>query len=141
MPELQCVKVDDTYILRDGASGLFLAASQFPKNRETRAPLVSEIIPHQAELDPKYHFLLDAPRADKLGNSAVIRYSRKTKSQYVMSEIESKASGWSAVFEDGTWVETEPKKKAPVKKKVATKKAPTKKATTKKATKKNNSKL
>jgi DNA topoisomerase-1 len=141
MPELQCVKVDDTYILRDGASGLFLAASQFPKNRETRAPLVSEIIPHQAELDPKYHFLLDAPRADKLGNSAVIRYSRKTKSQYVMSEIESKASGWSAVFEDGTWVETEPKKKAPVKKKVATKKAPTKKATTKKATKKKNSKL
>jgi DNA topoisomerase-1 len=132
MPELQCVKVDDTYILRDGASGLFLAASQFPKNRETRAPLVSEIIPHQAELDPKYHFLLDAPRADKLGNSAVIRYSRKTKSQYVMSEIESKASGWSAVFEDGTWVETEPKKKVPVKKKVAAKKAPAKKTAAKK---------
>ena len=135
MPELQCVKVDDTYILRDGASGLFLAASQFPKNRETRAPLVSEIIPHQAELDPKYHFLLDAPRSDKQGNSAVIRYSRKTKAQYVMSEIEGKASGWSAVFEDGKWVETEPKpkkkaatkKKAPAKKKTANKKAPTKK--------------
>jgi DNA topoisomerase-1 len=135
MPELQCVKVDDTYILRDGASGLFLAASQFPKNRETRAPLVSEIIPHQAELDPKYHFLLDAPRSDKQGNSAVIRYSRKTKAQYVMSEIEGKASGWSAVFEDGKWVETEPKpkkkaatkKKAPAKKKTANKKTPTKK--------------
>jgi DNA topoisomerase-1 len=127
MPELQCVKVDDTYILRDGASGLFLAASQFPKNRETRAPLVSEIIPHQAELDPKYHFLLDAPRSDKLGNSAIIRYSRKTKSQYVMSEIDGKASGWSAVFEDSKWVETEPKKKAPAKKKVAAKKAPAKK--------------
>ena len=27
-----------------GASGLFLAASQFPKNRETRAPLVIEIL-------------------------------------------------------------------------------------------------
>ena len=40
MPELKCEKVNDTYILRDGASGLFLAASQFPKNRETRAPLV-----------------------------------------------------------------------------------------------------
>jgi DNA topoisomerase-1 len=131
-PELQCVKVDDTYILRDGASGLFLAASQFPKNRETRAPLVSEIIPHQAELDPKYHFLLDAPRADKKGNSAIIRYSRKTKSQYVMSEIDGKASGWSAVFEDSTWVETQPKKKAPAKKKVAVKKTPTKKAAIKK---------
>ncbi|MGK0248554.1 MAG: DNA topoisomerase-1, partial [Oleispira sp.] len=131
-PELQCVKVDDTYILRDGASGLFLAASQFPKNRETRAPLVSEIIPHQAELDPKYHFLLDAPRADKKGNSAIIRYSRKTKSQYVMSEIDGKASGWSAVFEDSKWVETQPKKKAAAKKKVAVKKAPAKKATIKK---------
>jgi DNA topoisomerase-1 len=131
-PELQCVKVDDTYILRDGASGLFLAASQFPKNRETRAPLVSEIIPHQAELDPKYHFLLDAPRADKKGNSAIIRYSRKTKSQYVMSEIEGKASGWSAVFEDSKWVETQPKKKTPAKKKAAVKKAPAKKATVKK---------
>jgi len=31
MPELKCEKVNDTYILRDGASGLFLAASQFPK--------------------------------------------------------------------------------------------------------------
>jgi DNA topoisomerase-1 len=131
-PELQCVKVDDTYILRDGASGLFLAASQFPKNRETRAPLVSEIIPHQAELDPKYHFLLDAPRADKKGNSAIIRYSRKTKSQYVMSEIEGKASGWSAVFEDGKWVETQPKKKVAAKKKVAVKKTPVKKASVKK---------
>jgi DNA topoisomerase-1 len=131
-PELQCVKVDDTYILRDGASGLFLAASQFPKNRETRAPLVSEIIPHQAELDPKYHFLLDAPRADKKGNSAIIRYSRKTKSQYVMSEIDGKASGWSAVFEDSKWVETQPKKKTPAKKKVAVKKTPTKKAAVKK---------
>ncbi|WP_164203632.1 hypothetical protein, partial [Stenotrophomonas maltophilia] len=56
MPELKGEKVDDIYVLRDGASGMFLAASQFPKNRETRAPLVSEIIPHKAELDPKYHY-------------------------------------------------------------------------------------
>ena len=115
MPELQCVKVDDTYVLRDGASGLFLAASQFPKNRETRAPLVAELIPHQAELPDKYHFLLDAPRADKEGNPAIIRYSRKTKQQYVMSEIEGKASGWSATFEDKQWLEKEPKKKEPKK--------------------------
>ena len=57
MPELQCEKVDDHYVLRDGASGLFLAASGFPKNRETRAPKVKEILPHQAEIDPKYAFL------------------------------------------------------------------------------------
>ncbi|UYM16035.1 type I DNA topoisomerase [Endozoicomonas euniceicola] len=112
MPELKCVKVEDHYILRDGASGLFLAASQFPKNRETRAPLVSELIPHQAEIDPKYHYLLDAPRQDSEGNPAVIRYSRKTKQQYVMSETAGKATGWSATFEEGQWVEKQTKKRA-----------------------------
>ncbi|RRJ84656.1 type I DNA topoisomerase [Aestuariirhabdus litorea] len=105
MPELACEKVEDTYVLRDGAAGLFLAASQFPKNRETRAPLVAELLPHQAELDPKYHFLLDAPRQDPDGNPAIIRYSRKTKEQYVMSEVKGRASGWRATFKGGVWVE------------------------------------
>ncbi len=106
MPELACQKVDDHYILRDGASGLFLAASQFPRNRETRAPQVGELIPHQAEIDPKYHFLIDAPRQDPDGNPAIIRYSRKTKQQYVMSENDKgKATGWQAWFADGKWEE------------------------------------
>ena len=38
-----------TISLRDGAAGLFLAASQFPRNRETRAPLVTELLAHQSE--------------------------------------------------------------------------------------------
>ncbi len=112
MPELACVKVEDHYILRDGASGLFLAASQFPRNRETRAPLVKELLSHRQEIDPKYHFLLDAPLADPDGEAAVIRYSRKTKEQYVMSEVEGKASGWRAFYEGGKWVE-EDKRKSP----------------------------
>ena len=107
MPELQCQKVEDTYVLRDGATGLFLAASQFPRKRETRAPLVSELLPYQAVLPEKYHFLLDAPRQDKDGNPSIIRYSRKTKEQYVMTEHEGKATGWSAYFRDGKWVEEE----------------------------------
>ncbi len=38
MPDLKCEKVDDFYVLRDGASGLFLAASQFPEEpRDARA--------------------------------------------------------------------------------------------------------
>ncbi len=121
MPELACEKVDDTYILRDGAAGLFLAASQFPKNRETRAPLVAELLPHQAALDPKYHFLLDAPRQDPDGNPAVIRYSRKTKEQYVMSEVAGKATGWKAFHQGGVWVaeEAKPKPKPKPKKKKA----------------------
>ena len=111
MPELQCEKVEDTYILRDGAAGLFLAASKFPKNRETRAPLVSELLPHKEEIDPKYEFLFSAPVKDSEGNSAIIRYSRKTKEQYVMSEVEGKASGWTAYYEGNKWVQNAAKPK------------------------------
>ncbi|WP_287029406.1 type I DNA topoisomerase [Pseudomonas sp. UBA6310] len=103
MPELKCEKVNDTYVLRDGASGLFLAASQFPKNRETRAPLVLELIPHKDELDEKYHFILDAPTKDPEGRPAVIRFSRKTKEQYVQSEVDGKPTGWRAFYDGGKW--------------------------------------
>jgi len=134
MPELRCLKVDDHYVLRDGASGMFLAASGFPKNRETRAPLVAEIIPHQNEIDPKYDYLFSAPVADEDGLPSVIRYSRKTKEIYVQSEEDGKATGWKAFFEGGKWVvggNKTVKKKA--KKKAAKKK--TKKKATKKVTK------
>jgi len=111
MPELRCDKVDDHYVLRDGASGLFLAASQFPKNRETRAPLVRELIPHKEELDPKYHYLLKAPAADKDGLPTVVRFSRKSKEHYVQSEVEGKPTGWRAFFNGGRWQVEETSKK------------------------------
>ncbi|MCH8532702.1 MAG: type I DNA topoisomerase [Saccharospirillum sp.] len=104
MPELACQKVDDTYVLRDGASGLFLAASQFPKNRETRPPLVKELLSHKSELPDKYHFILKAPTEDEEGRPTVIRFSRKTKEQYVMTENEDgKATGWKAFYQKGRW--------------------------------------
>ncbi|PKM05387.1 MAG: type I DNA topoisomerase [Gammaproteobacteria bacterium HGW-Gammaproteobacteria-6] len=112
MPELRCDKVDDVFVLRDGASGMFLAASQFPKNRETRAPLVKELIPHRSEIDAKYHFLLDAPVADPDGNPSVIRYSRKTKEQYVQSEIDGKPSGWRAFYDGKRWTVDDGRAKA-----------------------------
>ena len=127
MPELQCEKVEDTYVLRDGAAGLFLAASQFPRHRETRAPLVRELLPHRSKIDPKYTFLFDAPTEDPQGNPAVIRWSRKLKEQYVMSEVDGKATGWRAVHQGGVWQTAEPevvkkggrRRKAPAKKKAA----------------------
>ncbi len=115
MPELKCVKVDDYYLLRDGQSGLFLAASKFPRNRETRAPLISELIPHKEAIDPKYHYLLNAPKKDPDGNPAVLRFSRKTREQYVQSEIDGKPSGWSAYYEGGKWRAHTGKTKAAVK--------------------------
>jgi DNA topoisomerase-1 len=133
MPELQCLKVEDTYILRDGASGLFLAASQFPKNRETRAPLVAEILPHKDEIDPKYNFLFSAPVADDDGIATLIRFSRKTQEQYVQSEVDGKATGWKAFYDNGKWTISAKPLKKPVKKSAAKKTA---KKTTKKSVKK-----
>ncbi|MBT5483952.1 MAG: type I DNA topoisomerase [Gammaproteobacteria bacterium] len=104
MPELECEKVEDTYILRDGASGLFLAASQFPKNRETRAPLVAELLPHKDEIDSKYAFLMKAPTEDPDGNKTVVKFSRKNKEQFVQSEIDKKPTGWKMYYRKGSWV-------------------------------------
>jgi len=103
MPELRCEKVDDFYLLRDGAAGLFLAASGFPKNRETRAPLVRELLPHKDELDEKYRYLTEAPQADPDGRPAIIRFSRKSKEHYVQTEENGKPSGWRATYLKGRW--------------------------------------
>ncbi|MBA4722710.1 MAG: type I DNA topoisomerase [Alcanivorax sp.] len=126
MPHLKCEKVDDHYLLRDGASGLFLAASKFPKNRETRAPLVEEIQSVAEQLDPKHRYLAQAPGEDSEGRKAILRYSRKAKEQYVMTEEEGKPTGWYAFYRDGKWQVEEkkaaPKKKAAAKKKTAARK-------------------
>ncbi|MCZ6829652.1 MAG: type I DNA topoisomerase [Gammaproteobacteria bacterium] len=116
MPELECQKVEDTYILRDGAAGLFLAASQFPRKRETRAPFVDEILPHQDEIDPKYSFLFSAPISDDNGHRTQIRYSRKTREQYLMTEVDGKATGWRAYYSNGKWDEKATPKKKPARK-------------------------
>ena len=123
MPELHCATVDDHFVLRDGAAGIFLAASQFPKHRETRAPLVIELKAHGNELDPKFAFLLAAPDADDKGNPTQVRYSRKTRQQYVTSEKDGAATGWSAFYRDGAWVESRPAEKKAGAKKASAKKA------------------
>ena len=46
---------------------------------------------------------LSAPVADPDGNKAIIRFSRKTKEQYVQTEVNGKATGWKAFFANGKW--------------------------------------
>lgn len=111
LPELKCSQSDAHFVLRDGAAGLFLAASNFPKSRETRAPLVAELLRFKERLAPKHRYLAEAPVADPQGLPAVVRFSRKTKEQYVMTEMEGKATGWSAHYVDGDWVVTDKNKK------------------------------
>ncbi len=105
MPELRSTKHDDFFILRDGAAGMFLAASKFPKIRETRAPTIAELRSVKDKLDPKHLYLLSAPDTDPDGNPALLKFSRKTASQYVASESDGKPTKWSMVYTDGKWVD------------------------------------
>jgi DNA topoisomerase-1 len=101
--DIKCDKVNDYFVLRDGAAGLFLAASQFPKNRETRTPSIAELKSVSDRLDPKFHYLLSAPPTDDYGNPAQLRFSRKTKEQFVATEEDGKPTGWQAFYRDGIW--------------------------------------
>lgn len=129
LPELECKTPGSHFVLRDGAAGIFLAAHNFPKIRETRAPLVSELLPYRDRISPKFHYLLDAPAYDSQGIPTEIRFSRKTKQQYVMSSVDGKATGFTAFYNEKTrqWDITDKSKKSEVKKA-----SPRKRATTKK---------
>lgn len=108
MPELKCAKSDGYFVLRDGASGIFLASSNYPRSRETRAPLVEDLQRHASEIDPKFQFLLEAPAVDDEGNKVAIKFSRKTRSYYLVGTVEQengKPSKWSASWVDGKWQE------------------------------------
>lgn len=134
MPHLACEKTDDYFLLRDGAAGLFLAASQFPKHRETRAPTIEELLTVKDQLADKFKYLTEAPVEDDEGNKTILRFARKAQEQYVLTEKDGKPTGWKAFYRDGKWeVEKAPPKKKAAKKKAAKKKASKKKAAKKKA--------
>lgn len=105
LPELHCTQSNAYFVLRDGAAGVFLAANTFPKSRETRAPLVEELVRFKHLLPEKLRYLADAPVKDGEGNKTVVRFSRKTKQQYISSEKSGKATSWSAFYIDGRWIE------------------------------------
>jgi DNA topoisomerase-1 len=104
-PELKCEKADAYFVLRDGASGVFMSAHNFPKVRESRAPKVAELAKYRERLPEKLQYLADAPQLDPEGNKAIIRFSRKEKRQYVTSEKNGKATKWIVDFNGSTWVE------------------------------------
>ncbi|RJX73764.1 type I DNA topoisomerase [Vibrio sinensis] len=112
LPELPCEKSEAYFVLRDGASGLFLAASTFPKSRETRAPLVEELVRFKDRISPKFFYLTDAPQHDPDGLPMVVRFSRKSKENYVRSEVDGKPTGYTALFVDGKWEITDKRKKS-----------------------------
>ncbi|WP_439293858.1 type I DNA topoisomerase [Lonepinella sp. BR2882] len=104
-PELKCEKSDAYFVLRDGASGVFMSAHNFPKSRETRAPKVAELALYRDRLPDKLKYLADAPAKDPDGNDAIVRFSRKEKRQYVTSEVNGKQTKWIVDFDGKHWVE------------------------------------
>lgn len=110
-PELPCEDSNAHYVLRDGASGVFLSANTFPRSRETRAVKVSELKRFKDRIPAKFHYLTEAPGKDDDGNETIVRYSRKNKEQYVITEVNGKATGWQALYRDGKWEVQEGKKR------------------------------
>ena len=115
IPELLCEKCEDHFLLRDSMKGLFLAASKFPKNRETRAPKVSEINSLKDRLidackylpnKNKHLYLISAPINDKDGNPYIIRYNKNDDIHYVASEKDGKKTKWTATYTNGHWEES-----------------------------------
>jgi len=106
MKELKCQDSDGYFILRDGAAGMFLASSNFPRSRETRKPQVSDLKRHESELDEKFNFLLAGPAHDKDKNPYLVRFARKTKEYYLASETDnSEPTGWTAYWDGQSWSE------------------------------------
>ena len=103
MQELMCEKCEDYYVLRDGEAGLFLAASGFPKHRETRAPFIDELMAYRDEIPEKYKYLLTAPLTDENENRVQLRWKRKTSEQYIMTEEDGKPTGWRRFYTAGKW--------------------------------------
>ena len=105
MSDLRCQKCDDIYLLRDSLKGLFLAASQFPKNRETRAPLVGEVKSVLSKLPEKHQIFSSAPDKDPDGDDLVVRFNRKDGSQTLSSESKGKKKKLFYVFDGSNWKE------------------------------------
>ena len=105
LPELKSVKHDDYFILREGAAGMFLAASKFPKIRETRPPKLAELREIKEQMEDKFQYLFAGPDQDPEGNPTILRWSRKKKEQYIGSEKNGKASRWGLYWRNGEWVE------------------------------------
>ncbi len=107
LPELLCKAKGSHYVLRDGATGIFLAANNFPRVRETRAPLVSELKRFKDRISSKFYYLAEGPEKDPNGRPVEVRFSRKLKKQYLVSfddngrpaftwYFDEKSSRWNA---------------------------------------------
>ena len=95
--------------------------------------MIKEILTVKDQLSEKFRYLILAPVKDPEGRDSLLRFSRKTKEQYVTSEEEGKATSWRAYFQDGRWVESDAKAAAKKAKAAKASAAAKSKKTTKKS--------
>ena len=111
LPELKCSTADDYFVLREGAAGLFLSASSYPKIKENRKPLVQELRAVQKQLDEKFPWLATSPDCDPDNNPFAIRFDKKNQQYYLNSEKDGKPTEWYAHYEDNGWQQKKTAKK------------------------------
>ncbi len=95
LEHIPCIKCKSSMILRDGASGLFLACSAFPKCRNTMNVSIKLLRTLKNKLDPKFHPLTEAPATcPNCQGDVILRWSRKVKKNFFTCEnsIEKKCT-------------------------------------------------
>ena len=103
MPHLACEKAKDTYLLRFALNGMFLAASKYPKIRETRPITLLELVEVGDKLEEKFKYLLSGPSMDPNGFQAQVFFDKKEQTHFLGSVKEGKKTSWKAYFNNGAW--------------------------------------
>ncbi|CAL4321955.1 DNA topoisomerase 1 [Buchnera aphidicola (Eriosoma grossulariae)] len=103
LPELICKKSDAFFVIRNGISGIFLAANTFPVSRETRTPYIEELVRFKYLLPPEILYLTSAPVQDNEGNKTILRFDKNKKVQYIGSKKNGRYTLWRAFFKNNEW--------------------------------------
>ncbi|CAL4042808.1 DNA topoisomerase 1 [Buchnera aphidicola (Tetraneura ulmi)] len=102
-PNLLCEKSNACFVLKSGVSGIFFAASSFPKSKETKTPFIEELIRFKNLLPKEILYLTDAPIVDSEGNKTMLRFDKKKKIQFIGSKKNGKFTSWKKYFINGKW--------------------------------------
>ena len=80
-------------MLREGAKGLFLACSKFPRCRGTGNPSLEILQKHKEEMETKFHKFIEGPtECPKCGKKVFLRWSTKNKNYF--HSCEDKKCKW-----------------------------------------------
>lgn len=104
MPDVRCSNGKSHFVLREGSSGLFVMAHDFPKTRDIRPPYIDELIQYKSFLPKAFHYLTEAPVTDDEGRRTLVNTDRKTGQAYISSRTDdNKPSGWIRRYKQGKW--------------------------------------